>query len=151
MKTLRQEKILEIIAAKQIENQMQLTEELIRDGIDATQSTVSRDIKELRLYKAQSDSGLYHYLAPIEKKRNEISRFYALFADAVDDVTRGQNVVCVKTSGGMAQAVCASLDSMQWVGVLGTLAGEDTIFILCADNQSAADLEDELKEIMSRR
>ena len=148
MKIRRQGQILEIIARQEVENQKQLLDLLEAAGVPATQATVSRDVKELRLVKALGASGNYRYVTAGNAGSYQVSRFNALFADAVDSVDRGQNVVCVKCSGGMAQAVCAVMDTIQWGGVVGTLAGEDTIFILCRSESAAASVQAEFTNIL---
>ena len=141
MKIGRQNKILEIIARQEVKDQTQLLDLLNEAGFPATQATVSRDVKELRLIKALGPSGSYRYVTVGNVGSYQASRFNALFADAVDSVDRGQNIVCVKCAGGMAQAICTLMDSLQWEGVVGTLAGEDTIFILCRNEGAATALQ----------
>ena len=155
MKNTRQNKILELIKTHDVENQKQLQDMLIAGGFDITQATVSRDIKELRLIKALAPGGNYRYISASSPQDREI-KLSAMFVDAVISIGRGQNVVCVKCAGGMAQAICAAMDALEpreesfLKGSVGTLAGEDTIFILCCDNASAEQLRQDLTEMMRK-
>ena len=148
MKTGRQRKILELISEHNIETQEELLGLLRAGGFDVTQATVSRDIKELRLVKALDPGGKYRYVSSQPEKPDISSRFFSLFNDAVSSVDNGQNIVCVKCYSGMAQAVCAAMDSVHLDGVIGTLAGEDTIFILCRSETCAITLTGELKSLI---
>jgi len=154
MKNTRQNKILDLIKAHDVENQKQLQELLIAEGFDTTQATVSRDIKELRLTKTLSHGGTYRYVSDYQPPASapyngRADKLRALFADAVISVECGQNIICVKCAGGMAQAICAAFDAIGWEGAVGTLAGEDTIFILCRDNTAAERLRQELLEMFA--
>ena len=149
MKTVRKMKILELIQTHDIETQDELLQQLKACGHNVTQATISRDIKELRLVKALNENGKYRYVASQADSADSAARFNAFFAEAVYSVSNGQNIVCIKCNVGMAQAVCASLDNMQWGGVVGTLAGDDTIFVLCVDEASAINMVDELKKLYS--
>ena len=156
MKNSRQGKILELIKNNDVENQKQLQELLIAEGFDTTQATVSRDIKELRLMKALSPSGKYRYISDqppdIRTAKPSAEKLRNLFADAVLSIDCGQNTVCVKCADAMAQAICAAIDSMAEAliepkCIVGTLAGEDTIFILCRENAAAEMLRRNLTDI----
>lgn len=149
MKTRRQRKIIELITEQNVETQEELLRLLFEAGFDVTQATVSRDIKELRLVKTADASGKYRYMSTQPEKPDISSRFYSLFNDAVSSVDNGQNIVCVKCYSGMAQAVCAAMDSVHLDGVIGTLAGEDTIFILCRSDSCAVTLTGELKNLIN--
>lgn len=150
MKTGRQQKILELISENNIETQEELLRLLRSCNYDVTQATVSRDIKELRLVKALDTGGKYRYVSSQSDTPDLSSRFKSIFGDSVISVENGQNIVCVKCFTGMAQAVCTAMDSVQLEGVIGTLAGEDTIFVLCRNEGSAAALVGELREHIRR-
>ena len=115
-----------------------------------TQATVSRDIKELRLVKTLSTEGKYKYSIGQDHSRNVSSKFFSLFADSVLSVDSACNMLVIKCMTGMAQAICAAMDSIHWKGAVGTLAGDDTIFVVCRDELSAKDMEAELKKLMTR-
>ncbi|MBR1483810.1 MAG: arginine repressor [Ruminococcus sp.] len=146
MKSGRHEKILEIIANASIETQDELLAQLSNAGYRVTQATVSRDIKDLRLVKTLGSDGKYRYTAAQSHSADIRSNFSQLFSSSVLTIDRAQNIVVVKTLSGMANAVCAALDTMGNSAIVGTLAGDDTIFIACRDEVSAAELQEYLKQ-----
>ena len=148
MKSQRQSKILELIAQEDIETQEQLLAALEKCGFHSTQATISRDIKELRLVKTLANDGKYKYSTGKSESSDISLKFFSLFADSVLSVEFAGNMVALKCMTGMAQAVCAAMDSMQWDGVVATLAGDDTIFILVRNEAAAINLVTELKKIM---
>lgn len=148
MKKRRHEKILELIARYSIDTQEELLRLLRESGFDVTQATVSRDIKELRLLKTLSPDGKYQYAPAQEDAKANSAKFYSLFADSAVSVDTAQNIVCVKCMTGMANAVCAAMDSIRRDDVVGTLAGDDTIFILMRSDESAGLLAGELKKMI---
>lgn len=150
MKTSRKQRIIELIQEECIETQDRLMHRLDESGYTVTQATVSRDIKELRLMKVLDPNGKYRYVMPKQEQPDMSSKFSSFFADAVVSVNNGQNIVCIKCQVGMAQAVCASLDNMRWEGIVGTLAGDDTIFVLCSNVEAAENMVDELKKLYSQ-
>lgn len=148
MKTRRHAKILEIIKEMDIDTQEELLKYLRDAGFDVTQATVSRDIKELRLVKTLSRSGKYRYSTGNESTGDISSKFYSLFAESVVSVESAQNMVVIRTMTGMAQAVCAAMDSMPWQNFVGTLAGEDTIFIVCRNESAALETQEEFRKLI---
>lgn len=148
MKEKRQAKILELIALYPINTQEELLRLLRNAGFDVTQATVSRDIKELRLLKSLSPDGKYRYVPAQEEAKASSEKFYSLFADSALTVGFAQNIVCVKCMTGMANAVCAAMDTIRRDEIVGTLAGDDTIFILTRNEATAARLSDELKRMI---
>lgn len=150
MKTVRQVAILDIIEKQDIETQEDLAEALRQRGIGVTQATVSRDIKELRLVKTLSRAGKYRYSTGSENISDMSSKFYSLFGDSVLSVESAQNMLVIRCMVGMAQAVCASLDSMHWPAFVGTLAGDDTIFIVCRTEADAQESQEEFRKLINR-
>ncbi|WP_099204197.1 arginine repressor [Scatolibacter rhodanostii] len=148
MKTRRHAKILEIIKEMDVDTQEELLKYLRDAGFDITQATVSRDIKELRLVKTLSRSGKYRYSTGNESVGDISSKFYTLFADSVNSVESAQNMVVIKTLTGMAQAVCAAMDSMPWQNFIGTLAGDDTIFVVCRNESAALETQEEFRKLI---
>ena len=135
MKIARHEKIKEIIEAMVIETQDDLAQALRNSGIDVTQATVSRDIKELMLIKIPDASGGYRYAFP--KERGMIlsqGRLERTFQDSILSIGISENLVVIRTLPGTAQAVAYGIDYMKWPEVLGTVAGDDTIFV-AVDNR----------------
>lgn len=137
MKSNRHTKIVELINKFPITTQDELMLYLKSEGFDVTQSTVSRDIKKLRLTKALDHNGTYRYQAPQHSTNNVKTNYDALIDSSVISVDYAMNMVVVKTYAGMAQAVCAAFDSMQYESVMGTIAGDDTIFIVCKNEECA--------------
>lgn len=148
MKTRRHTKILELINEYEIDTQEELLRRLREDGLDVTQATVSRDIKELRLVKTLSSEGKYKYSSTNTNTKDFPSKFYSLLADSAVSINIAGNLVVIKCLTGMAQAVCAAMDSMHWEGVVGTLAGDDTIFIAAKNEDCAEQLVAELKKMV---
>ena len=151
MKAKRHAKILELIEEFDIDTQEELQDRLNQAGFTVTQATVSRDIKELRLIKTLSPNGNYHYTTHGEKGgRVDLSfKFHAIFAEAVNSIDYAQNLVVIKCYTGMANAACAALDAMHWEGLVGTLAGDDTIFALCRTPEFAAKMKNAIDEIIA--
>lgn len=148
MKTKRQTKILELIRENNIETQSDLLEKLKVEGFKVTQATVSRDIKEMRLIKVLGNDGVYKYSAETIPQSDEKSHSY-LFVTAVISVEYSRNIVVIKTKTGMAQAVCAYLDSRSRLGVLGSIAGDDTIFVVTRTDSVSVSLVADIKKLMS--
>ena len=148
MKNSRHKKILEIIRSQNVETQEELMQKLCESGYSVTQATVSRDINTLRLVKIPDGSGGYKYSETGLKSSVNTSKYFAMFTENVTSVSRGQNIVCLKCLTGMAQAVCASFDSINKENIVGTIAGEDTIFILCKTDKDAEALTDEMQKMM---
>jgi transcriptional regulator of arginine metabolism len=140
MKYSRHAKILEIIEKYNIETQEELAEKLKGIGMDVTQATVSRDIKELRLIKVMTKDEHYRY-APISQADGTISnRLLTIFMESFVRCDYANNIVVIKTLPGMAQASGSAIDSLKWTEVVGTIAGDDTIMIVCRAERIAEEL-----------
>ena len=142
----RQEAILSIISAECITTQTELLEKLNEYGFKTTQATVSRDIKSLRLVKKPDELGRSRYVAEKNDKDDVFSKYSSVFGNSVISIDNAGNIVCVKCYTGMANAACATLDAMALEGAVGTIAGDDTIFVLCRNEDTA----ERLKETMSQ-
>lgn len=147
MKTKRHAKILEIVRSRAVDTQEELLGLLREEGFSVTQATVSRDIKELRLIKTLDADGMYRYATAKSEGDAMSGQFYTLFSDAVQGVDYAGNIVVVRCLPGMAQAVCASMDSMPWKNIVGTLAGEDTFICIMKSEDQAVGLVAELKKL----
>ena len=150
MKSQRQAKILEIISTKNVETQEQLLEELQREGFRGTQATISRDIKELRIVKELTSFGTYRYTAA----NNEIdssfnSRLNTIFRECIVRIDYAQNIVVIHTLPGLASAAGSAVDTMNIHGVVGTLAGDDTVMIVMRDSNTAALFCGEMKALIA--
>ncbi len=148
MKSRRHAKILEIIGEFPIETQDELLNRLRAEGFKTTQATISRDIKDLRLVKTLGSDGKYRYATASKNSSDIRSNFSSLFASSVSSIDFAQNIVVIKTLSGMAQAVCAALDSNEYKAVVGTIAGDDTIFVACRSGELALNLAEELKKLI---
>ncbi|MBE6065362.1 arginine repressor [Clostridium cochlearium] len=148
MKITRHEKILELIQKKDIETQEELAEELRKSGIEITQATVSRDIKELKLIKVLGENGRYKYAA-IAKNENDLSdKLVNIFSHSVISVESVNNFVVVKTLSGSANAAAEAIDSLNFKGIAGTLAGDNTIFIMARTSEQAFEIVERMKKVI---
>lgn len=147
MKKKRHEAILELISHFDITTQDELLTRLQESGFDVTQATISRDIRELRLVKTVGENGQYKYAKPKQSAENR-SHQISLLSNSIINVEFAGNMVVIKCSVGMANAACATLDSMHLDGVVGTLAGDDTIFIVCSTEANAGRLKTDLNNMV---
>lgn len=148
MKKARQNKIIELIGSKPIETQDELQQELLLAGFDVTQATVSRDIKELRVVKMLDTNGIYRYAIGGGNSSGKMFKYKEILSHSVISVCYAVNNVVIKCHAGMAQAACASIDMMNYENVLGTLAGDDTIFIITKSEEDSKTFCETLKEII---
>lgn len=149
MKSTRQNVILSIIEKQEIETQNQLMEALAQRGIKSTQATLSRDIKELHLVKTLTSSGKYRYSAPADEEvPGYDDRLRKIFRESVTSYAEAQNIIVIKTLPGLASAACSTLDSMNIESLVGTLAGDDTAFLVMKDAAVAAALCKEIEKML---
>ena len=147
MKVKRQSKILELIRENDIETQEMLADLLNKAGFNVTQATVSRDIRELKLTKATMQSGKQKNVATAKESSFDKERLNRVFRDGIVSIDYAQNIVVIKTLVGMAMAVAAALDSMENSEIMGTIAGDDTIFCVVKNESKAVKLTENLKAI----
>lgn len=146
MKKKRQAEILSIIVEYEIENQEILREHLQKRGYNVTQATVSRDINELNLEKnISAETGVSCYM---KAHRANSIHFENIFRQSVIKIDFAGNIVCVKCRSGLANAACATLDSMNIDYVIGTISGDDTFFILVKTENDAKTLTGYLKKML---
>jgi len=148
MKNNRQRVILNIIANNDIETQHQLISALREAGVTSTQATISRDIKELRLFKELTPRGTYRYATAAKENADYSERLHTIFRECAVSVAQAQNLVVIKTLPGLANAASSALDNMHIKDVVGTIAGDDTSFIAMIDNDAAERLCREIAELM---
>ena len=148
MKKRRQAKILEIISSNDIETQEQLQSMLLSSGYEVTQATISRDIKELRLVKELSSNGRYVYSTGQKNNDSITKRTGGIFNESIIRIDYALNTVVIKCFTGMANAACATIDSMNLDEIVGTIAGDDTIFILCRSEETAKIFTSKLRNIL---
>lgn len=133
MKSARHAAILDIIEKDDVETQENLATHLGKRGIRVTQATVSRDIKELRLIKVLSVNGTYKYATVDKAEVGLKERFINIFAHSVVSVQYSGNLIVIKTISGTATAAGETIDSLKWSEIIGTIAGDNTIFIVAKD------------------
>lgn len=148
MKRSRQKLITDLVENYSIGTQEELLAMLAERGYDVTQATVSRDVKELRLIKTPDDKGGYRYTVEKSGADDTVSRFYSIFAESVVSTDYAGHMCVIKCYAGLAQAACAAIDSMNLKEVLGTLGGEDTIFVLCRDEKDASILTSTINKML---
>lgn len=144
-RNLRQQKILEIIASKEIETQDELCDELQKLNFNATQATISRDIKELKLYKATGKTKKYKY-ASLETENTQKNKMQLMFRACVQSIISVNNLVVIRTMRANAPTACLFIDSLELNEILGTIAGEDTILIVADSEKNAQVIKDRLSQ-----
>ena len=150
MKTQRQAKIMEIISTKDIETQEQLLQALLEAGYNSTQATISRDSKDLRIAKELTSFGTYRYTTSAKDGSHTFSaRLNTIFRECSTGFDYAQNMVVIKTMPGLASAAASAIDAMNMGVVLGSLAGDDTVFIVMRDNNSAAAFCGEIRNLLN--
>ena len=150
MKSKRQAKIMEIISNTNVETQEQLLALLQEAGFSSTQATISRDIKELRIVKELTGFGTYRYATAAREVPSTFSgRLNTIFRECVTSFDYAQNMIVVHTLPGLANAAASALDAMKMSAILGTIAGDDTVFIVMRDQNAAAAFCGEIKSLLS--
>ena len=130
MKMERRSKIIELIGKYQIETQEELGERLEEAGFPVTQATISRDIRELKLTKVSVDGVHQKYTLLQEKETNLYHKYVRVLQDGFLWMDQAENILVINTISGMAMAIAAAIDNLEVPGVVGTIAGDDTI--MCA-------------------
>ena len=149
MKNDRQAMILEIIAQENIETQEQLQNRLLERGVRCTQATISRDIKQMHLIKEPIGQGVYKYAVSSNRtKLNFAERLRTIFRESITSIASAQNIVVLKTMPGLASAACSALDNMEISYMVGSLAGDDTAFLVMRDTESAESFCREIEEML---
>lgn len=149
MKGKRQAEILRIIAETDVETQDQLLSSLRERGMDSTQATISRDINELHLIKELTGHGTYKYA--VSERRTSLNfagRLRTILKEGVTSFDVAQNIVVVKTMPGLASAAGAALDGMELPGMVGSLAGDDTVILIMRTNEIAAEFCHEMHKLL---
>lgn len=138
--------ILNLIKDNVIRTQGEITERLREAGADVTQATVSRDIKELKLVKKADNDNEYRYVSMANQTYGDLeTRLSNIFAEAVVSVESAANIIVVKTLSGMAQAAATLIDSMEYKGVIGCIAGDDTIMTVAKSEKEAEKVANKLR------
>jgi transcriptional regulator of arginine metabolism len=142
-KSYRHGQILNLIRSRPVHTQEELAQELKKTGVAATQVTLSRDIRELRLVKTPEG---YQEIASDETK----PQFAMLASEFLRDVRRAQNLIVLRTAPGHASSVAVALDNEDWPEVVGTIAGDDTIMVIATDNNTAERICRKFLKILGR-
>lgn len=149
MKFQRHSLILKLIEAESIETQKELTEKLKAAGLHVTQATISRDIKELRLVKVLDHDNKYKYAAATPDGSNDFTmRFRNIFRESVVNVDFAGYMVVIKTLPGVANAAAIAIDAMGITHIVGSLAGDDTIFLVMREEKYASELCEDIKNML---
>ena len=149
MKGIRHGKIKEIIDKQVVETQEDLASALREHDIDVTQATVSRDIKELMLIKVPTGDGRYRYAFPTDQGVIlSQARMERIFQDSVIAINSSENLVILRTLPGTAQAVAYTIDYVRWSEILGTIAGDDTIFVAVASRNDIDTLLSKFRQLL---
>lgn len=151
MKSERHAMILNLIETTNVETQEELADMLKQRGICVTQATVSRDIKELRLIKVLAENGGYKYATVDKAEAGMKERFVRIFGDSVVGINTSANLVIVKTLSGSANAAAEAVDSMHWNDIVGTMAGDNTIFIAARDEKAVPDIVKRLSAMIKNK
>jgi len=145
MKSQRHALILHLVAQQQIATQEQLLAALACEGVVVAQATVSRDIQQLKLRK----TGMFYEIEP-EISQDKAANLRMILRSAIESVGGAGNMVCVRCEVGMAQSVCVAIDTLAPSGLLGSLAGEDTIFLLCQSEQDMQKIQEEIQQYVTK-
>lgn len=148
MKSRRHRSIMEIISSRRVSTQEELCDALRANGFDVTQATVSRDIKELHLVKIPDGDG-YRYAMPDAAAVNrDQERLHRILKDAVIYMDYSENIIVIKTYPGGAQSVASVIDSSELEGILGTVAGDDTIFIVVKPKEAVTEVVKHFQQLI---
>ena len=148
MKSARQTAILSLIEQQDIKTQEELAQKLQEMNIKITQATVSRDIKELRLLKVLSSNGEYKYATSDQAEHGISERFVRMFVDSVLSVASSGNIIVIKTLSGSADVAGEAIDSMRWPEILGTISGDNTIFVVVKNENDTQEVVERFNEIL---
>ena len=148
MKVDRHSKIVELIGKYQIETQEELAEYLKKAGYHVTQATVSRDIRELKLTKVQSESGKQRYVV-LQNQTSFSDKYIRILRDGYMSMDMAQNILVIKTVSGMAMAVAAALDALHFSEIVGCIAGDDTIMCAVRSADDTILVMDKLKKLIA--
>lgn len=149
MKVNRHAKIVELVNKYQIETQEELAELLNAEGYKVTQATVSRDIRDLKLTKVQTESGKQKYAALKATQSELAEKYFRILKDGFVSMGKAQNILVIKTVSGMAMAVAAAIDEMNWHEVVGCIAGDDTIMCAIRTTEETEVVMEKIRRIVS--
>ncbi len=151
MKYKRHNEIIKIVNSYNIETQDELIEKLKDRGYDVTQATVSRDIRELKLTKVAAGHNAYKYAVPTHDSQIYSSKYQYIVRETIISVESACNMIVLKTLAGMAQAAAAAIDALGWNEIVGSIAGDDTIFIVMRTPEKAEEYTQNFRNILNIR
>jgi len=151
LKGKRQNKIIEIISKNDVETQDDLVRLLNKAGFQVTQATISRDIKELHLIKSQTESGAYKYSVNESKEKSDMNVLLRIFKDTVLSIEAAGNIVVIKTLTGSANAAAEVVDGLHISEIVGSIAGDNTIFIAVRDQNSAIGIVSRFRQMLNQQ
>ena len=147
----RQNEIIRLIQSSDIDTQEELASKLRLIGYQVTQATVSRDIRELHLIKVPGKNGGFKYARP-EKHETAVSeRLTRILTDSLVGVDVSGNIIVVKTLSGSANVAAEALDNLEWPEILGTIAGDNTIFVVTRNETDPSDISERIQKLTEKR
>jgi len=151
MKIARHSMILDIINSRHVETQEELADELEKIGIHVTQATVSRDIKELKLIKVLGSNGRYKYASIEQPEKMMSNKLVNIFSQTVVSIENVDHFIIIKTMSGSASTAAEALDSMHLEGIAGTIAGDNTVFIIVRSIEKGQELVKRIKKMINEQ
>lgn len=148
MKEKRQNAIRTLLKDRTIRTQEELVEALKSMGYQVTQATVSRDMKEMRLIKISEETGGWRYAEPDTSWPGLNDRLIRLLRDCVTSAEAAGQMIVVKTMSGAANTAAETLDKMEIPGIVGSIAGDNTIFLAARDAAAAADAVERIRSLI---
>ena len=151
MKTKRQNEIVRLISTCDIDTQEELASELRKLGYKVTQATVSRDIRELRLIKVAAKGGGFKYAKPERHETAVSERLARILTESLVNVGASGNIIVVKTLSGSANVAAEALDNLGWSEILGTIAGDNTIFVVVRNEAETTEVSERIRRLTDHR
>ncbi|MDF2587632.1 MAG: arginine repressor, ArgR [Anaerocolumna sp.] len=151
MKVGRQSKIIELINKHDIETQEELADLLTKAGYNVTQATISRDIRELKLTKVSVEDGKQKYIVLNNTETGLSEKFVRVLKDGFISMDMAQNIIIVKTVSGMAMAVAAALDALHIHGIMGCIAGDDTVMCVIKTTEETIAVMEKLNKLINSK
>ncbi|GAA4299298.1 arginine repressor [Anaerocolumna aminovalerica] len=151
MKLGRQSKIIELVNKNDIETQEELADLLTKAGYNVTQATISRDIRELKLTKVAGDDGRQKYIILKNNEAGLSDKFIRVLKDGFISMDMAMNIIVIKTVSGMAMAVAASLDALHIQGILGCIAGDDTVMCVVKTTEETISVMEKLNKYINTK
>ena len=147
MKNDRQKAVIELVKTRNIETQSELANALQEMGFHVTQATVSRDIREMRLIKVSSSEGGYKYGLPGQEGKSVSERMIRILRDSLVQVDHAGHMIVIKTLSGSANSAAEALDSMEWPEILGSIAGDNTLFLVARNEECAEEVSERILQL----